>query len=84
VRVLRRYMSTPGKEHWKIAKRVFRYLCGTKYYAICYQGKPGGDSEIDVHGFVDVDWARDMDHRRSTNGYVFKMFDEEISWMSKQ
>jgi hypothetical protein len=54
VGVLRRYMSTPGKEHWIVVKRVFRYLCGTKYYVICYQGKPGGDNEIDVHGFFYV------------------------------
>jgi hypothetical protein len=25
-----------------------------------------------------------MDRRRSTNGYVFKMFSGEISWMSKR
>jgi hypothetical protein len=37
VGVLRRYMLTPGKEHWTIFKRVFRYLCGTVDYAICYQ-----------------------------------------------
>jgi hypothetical protein len=54
-------MLTPRKEHWEIVKRVFRYLCGTKYYAICYQGKPGVDSEVHVHGFVDVDWDGDMD-----------------------
>jgi hypothetical protein len=84
VGVLRRYMSTPGKEHWTIVKRVFRYLCGTKDYAICYQGRPGGDSgKLDVHGFVDADWAGDLDRWRSTNGYVFKMFGGEISWMSK-
>jgi hypothetical protein len=74
VGVLRRYMLTPGKEHWTVVKRVFRYLCGTKDYAICYQGKPGGDSELNVHGFVDVDWAGDLDRWRLTNGYVFKMF----------
>jgi hypothetical protein len=56
VGVLSRYMSTPGKEHWTTIKRVFRYLCGTKDYAICYQGKPGGDSgELNVHGFVDAE-----------------------------
>ena len=55
VGVLSRYMSTPRKEHLKVVKRVFKYLCGTKYYAICYQGKPGGGSKLNVHGFVDVD-----------------------------
>jgi hypothetical protein len=62
VGVLRKYMSTPRKEHWKIVKRLFRYLCGTKDYAICYQGRLGGDSgKLDVHGFVDTDWAGDLD-----------------------
>jgi hypothetical protein len=84
VGVLSRNMSTPGKEHLTVVKRVFRYLCGTKYHAICYQGKPRGDSEVNVHGFVDVDWARDLDRRRSTNKYVFKMFSGAISWMSKK
>jgi hypothetical protein len=62
VGMLSRYMSTPGKEHWTNVKRVFRYLCGTKDYAICYQGRPGGDSgKLNVHGFVDADWAGDLD-----------------------
>jgi hypothetical protein len=52
---LRRYMLTPGKEQWTTVKRVFRYLWGTKYYVICYQGKLGDDSEVYVHGFDDVD-----------------------------
>jgi hypothetical protein len=76
-------MSTPGKENWTTIKRVFRYFCGTKDYAICYQEKPRGDSELNIHGFVDATWAGDLDQRRSTNGYVFKMFGRAISWMSK-
>jgi hypothetical protein len=40
-------------------------------------------SEVDVHGFVDADWAGDLDRRRLTSGYVFKMFGGAISWMSK-
>jgi hypothetical protein len=83
--VFSRYMLTPRKEHWTIVKRVFKYLCGTKEYDTCYQGKPGGDSgKLNVHDFVDADWDGDMDRRRSTNGYVFNMFGGEISWMSKR
>jgi hypothetical protein len=84
VGVLSRYMSTPGKEHWTIVKRVFRYLCGTTKYAICYQGKLETDREVNVHGFVNANWDGDLDRRRSTNGYVFKMFGGAISWMSKR
>jgi hypothetical protein len=40
VGVLSRYMSKPGKDHWTTVKRVFRYLCGTTRYGLCYQGRP--------------------------------------------
>ena len=82
VGVLSRYMSKLGKEHWTTVKRVFRYLRGTIYHAICYQGRAGPDKVLDVHGFVDLDWARDLDHRRYTHGYVFNLFGGAINWMS--
>ena len=81
---LSRYMSKPGKEHWADVKRVFRYLHGTTDYAICYQGRPGLDKVINVHGFVDVDWAGDLDHRRYTSGYVFNLFRGAINYMRKR
>ena len=84
VGVLRRYMSKPGKEHWTAVKRVFIYLHGTIDYAICYQGIPGPDRVINVHGFVDIDWDGDIDCIRSTSGYVFNLFGGAISWMSKR
>ena len=84
VGVLSRYMSKPGKEHWKAVKRVFRYLCGTIDYAIYYQGRPRWDKVINVHGFVDADLAGDLDHRISTSGYVFNLFGGAISCMSKR
>jgi hypothetical protein len=85
VGVLRRYVSTHRKENQTNFKRVFKYLCGTNDYAICYQGIPRGDSgKLNVHGFFDIDWAGDLDRQRLTNIYVFKMFGGEISWMSKR
>ena len=35
-------------------------------------------------GFSDADWAGDVDSRRSTSGYVFKIGDSTISWCSKR
>ena len=77
-------MQSLGKEHWTVVKRVFRYLHGTTNHAIRYQGKDGPAKVLDVHGLVDVDWARDLDHRRFTSGYVFNLFGESISWMKKK
>jgi hypothetical protein len=84
VGVLSRYMSKPGKHHWTTVKRVFRYLCGTTNYGLCYQGRLGLDKVVDIHGFVHADWTGDLDRRRSTSGYVFNLFGEAIIWMSKR
>eukprot|EP00253_Pinus_taeda_P018359 PITA_18359 len=84
VGVLSRFMSKPGKEHWTAVKRVFGYFRGTSYYGLCYQGRPGLDRVLDIHGFVDADWARDLDQRRSTSGHVFNLFGGAVSWMSKR
>jgi len=74
VGVLSRFMSKPGKEHWTVMKYVFRYLCGTSDYVLCYQGRLGLDKVLDIYGFVDTYWAGDLDQRRSTNEYVFNLF----------
>eukprot|EP00253_Pinus_taeda_P014864 PITA_14864 len=84
VGVLSKFMSKPGKEHWTVVKWVFRYLCGTSGYGLCYQGRPGLDRALDIRGFVDADWAGDLDQRRSTSGYVFNLFGGAVSWMSKK
>ena len=64
VGVLSWFMSKPGKDHWTTVKRVFRYLHDTSDYGLCYQERPGLDKVLDIHGFVDADWAGDLNQRR--------------------
>eukprot|EP00253_Pinus_taeda_P035198 PITA_35198 len=84
VGVLSRFMSKPRKQHWTTVKRVFKYLCGTSDYGLCYEGRLGLDRVFDIHGFADADWAADLDQRRSTSGYVFNLFGGAVNWMSKK
>ena len=42
------------------------------------------DRVLDIRGFVDVDWAGDLHHRRSTSGNVFNLFGGAFSWMNKR
>ena len=79
VGVLIRYMSKLGKEHRIVIKMVFKYLHGTTNDAICYQGRVGVDKVLYLHGFVDAEWARYLDHRRYTSGYMFNLFGGVIS-----
>ena len=82
--IIEKVYVKPGKEHWTTLKHVFRYLRDTSAYGLCYQGRLGLDKMLDIHGFVDVDRAGDLDQRRSTSGYVFNLFGGAISWMSKK
>jgi len=56
----RRYMSKPRKEHWTVVKRIFRYLRRNASYGLCYNGRTGLDRVLDIHGFVDADYAGDL------------------------
>jgi hypothetical protein len=51
---------------------------------LCYEGRPGLDRVLDIHDFMDVNWAGELDHRRSISGYVFNLFGGAINWMSKR
>eukprot|EP00253_Pinus_taeda_P036288 PITA_36288 len=77
-KILLRYMANPGIEHWSAVKWVLRYLRGTSDYCITYNSS----SEF-VCGYVDSDFAGDLDKRRSTSGYVFTLVGVAISWISK-
>lgn len=73
-----RYMSNPGREHWNTIKRILRYIKGTSDAALCY-----GGSEFTIRGYVDSDFAGDLEKRKSTTGYVFIIAGGAVSWVSK-
>jgi hypothetical protein len=78
VGVVNRYIENPGKDHWEVVKWVIRYLRGTINYSNTYDG-----SRDSVCGYVDSDFAGDLEKIRSTLGYVFTLAGRPISWMSK-
>jgi len=78
VGVLSRYMAGLEEDHMRAAKGVLRYLRGATRLGVVY-----GD-EKPVQGYVDADWAGDIDARRSTTGFVFTLNGGPISWTSKR
>ena len=59
-------------------KWMLQYLRGTSDYCITYNN----GFEL-VCGYVDSDFADDLDKRRSTSRYVFTLAGGPFSWMSK-
>ena len=80
VSVISRYMECPTEIHLLAAKRILRYLQGTKEFGLFY--KKGEKSEL--FGFTDSDYAGGQDDRRSTSGYVFMLGTGAVSWSSKK
>jgi hypothetical protein len=79
VSVVSKYMANPGKQHWDAVKWIFRYLKGTTDYGITFVRQK---SDLSVVGYVDADYAGDLDDRRSTTGYVFTLTRGPICWKS--
>ena len=87
VGALSKHAATPGAEHFRAMKRVYRYLQGTKDLRLTYRGSPPGsedDISGDLLGYVDADWASDINDRRSISGFVFMLSGSAITWSSKR
>ncbi|KAE8721159.1 hypothetical protein F3Y22_tig00016637pilonHSYRG00027 [Hibiscus syriacus] len=74
-----KYMSKPNKQHWEEVKWIFRYLKGTMGHRIVFGSQR--DNPL-VVGYVDSDYASDLDNRRSMTGYVFTLGGGPICWKS--
>jgi hypothetical protein len=73
-----KYMSDPGKYHWEAVKWILRYLRGTTEKCLVFSR-----GELKLQGYVDADFAGDIDHRRSTTGYIFTLGATAVSWVSQ-
>ena len=78
VRMLGRYQSNPGIDHWRAANKVMRYLQGTKDYLLMYRQT----DILDLVGYSDTDFVGFVDSRKSTSRCIFIMADGVISWRS--
>ena len=78
VGMLGRYLSNPRSQHWKAAKKVLRYLQGTKDLMLTYRHT----NILDVVGFCDADFSGCIDDKKSTTGYIFMMAGGAVSWKS--
>jgi len=80
VSLISRFMEYPKISHWKVGKRIQRYIEGTTNYGIWYS-----NSEDDsLVGYTDSDFASSIDVWKSTSGYAFMLHTGLISWASKK
>jgi hypothetical protein len=84
VNQLTRFMAAPGDAHWQAAKRVLRYLAGTRQLGLTFHPCSEEEAAPVLCAYTDADWAGDTDTRRSTTGYAVMMHGCCVAWLSKK
>ena len=77
---LSQYVQCPQPDHMLEAQHVLRYLRGTHEIGIRYHRDTLDPDQL--WGWVDSDWADDIQTRRSHTGYVLMFNGGPISWKS--
>ena len=76
---LARHVVEPKKSHVLVAKRVLKYLQGTKTLGILL----GSRNKTYMEGYCDSNYGSCELTRRSTTGYIFTFHGSLISWQTK-
>ncbi|CAA0819380.1 cysteine-rich RLK (RECEPTOR-like protein kinase) 8, partial [Striga hermonthica] len=75
-----RYQANPKESHLKAVKHIIKYVHGTSDLGILYSR----DTSSSLAGYSYVDWAGNVDDRRTISGGCFYIGNNLISWLSKK
>jgi hypothetical protein len=74
------FLANPTDEHWKVVKRVLRYIQGTTQLGFLIQLS----KHLVLNAYCDADWAGCPDDRRSTTNFAVLYGPNLISWSCKK
>jgi hypothetical protein len=81
VRELARYMYKAGKEHLQAMERLMSYVEQTKEMKLTLVKDDSLDHAFEI--YVDSDYAKCKDDRKSVTGYVILFHGNPVAWKSK-
>ncbi|KAG5878179.1 hypothetical protein JTB14_029354 [Gonioctena quinquepunctata] len=79
ISILSRNIANPTQNYWNELKRVMRYLKTTKNMELIL-----GTNGVEKKMYADADWAEDNRDRKSTSGFIIKIFGSPISRRSRK
>lgn len=80
VEIVERFFANPKESHLTVVKIILRYLKITQNYGLWY--KKEGKFELKV--YTAIDWAGNIDDRKSTTGGEFFLVERLVTWISKK
>jgi hypothetical protein len=80
VGIVARFSANPRQNHLMAVKRILRYLKGTINFGLYYEK----NTMLDLKVYTDVDWAKNVDDRKTTCGEIFLLGRRLVSWTSKK
>lgn len=79
VNKLAEFLTNPSPKYIELIDRVIAYLLATKHYALQYGGVEGQEKEVFTIA-SDAAFADDYQNRRSSEGYLSKLFGAAVDW----
>ena len=73
-------MHNPSEVHMEVALRVLRYLKSSPGRGILFSK----NDHLNIIGYTDADWARNLTDRKSTSGYFIFVGGNLVTWKSKK
>ncbi|TYK05766.1 gag/pol protein [Cucumis melo var. makuwa] len=77
VRIVSRYQSNPGRNHWTAVKNTLKYLRRTKDYMLVY-----GSKDLILIGYTESNFQTDKDAKKSTIRSIFTLNGGAVVWRS--
>jgi Reverse transcriptase (RNA-dependent DNA polymerase)/Integrase core domain/GAG-pre-integrase domain/gag-polypeptide of LTR copia-type/Chromo (CHRromatin Organisation MOdifier) domain len=88
VGVLARYCASPYTYHLAAAKRIIRYLIGTKDYQLIFKCNNNNndslESDYNITIYTDSSWGDNKDDRKGTGGHITTINNNIVCWQSKK
>ena len=77
---LAQFLQNPSPQHGEAVNRVIQYLYATRHLGIVFDGDIGPAGPLEV--FTDASFADDTVDRRSTQGFLIKLYSGPVAWKS--
>jgi hypothetical protein len=78
-----RFLEELREDHLAVVKRILRYVADTRNWGLWFGRKKG--NQVMLIGFNNVDFARDVNARKSTTGVIFFLANSPDTWqLTKQ